>query len=280
MEKIFIFGSTAVDVSVKTDGDGSVFTTLGGKGSNQAVAAKRAGGDVTLASKIGGDSWGGFALDFWRRERLDHSASIVDDSANTGIAAVIIDGVGENRIIRGENPNRALTDTDAAFFASQLPERGIFLTQLSADVSVVLKLLRLAKNRGLTTILDTPYVKPPPEELWQYVDIITPNEQEAKRFGTAPVKRKVVTLGAKGVYVTDGVTERIIPPFAVEVADTTGAGDAFNGAFAALLAEGADIFEAARHGNAAGALCASKRGAAIAMPYRQEIEALIRGANL
>jgi ribokinase len=276
MEKIFIFGSTAIDVSIKISGDSSLVTTLGGKGNNQAVAAKRAGGDITLATKIGGDPWGVFALNFWSQERLDSSACVVDDTVHTGITAVMIGCDGENRIVRGENPNRELTDADAAFFASRLPEHGIFITQLSADFTVVMKLLKLAKDRGMMTILDTSSDKPLPDDIWQYVDIITPNEHEAKLFGVAPVRKKVITLGSKGVYVTDGVKEQTIPAIKVDAADTTGAGDAFNGVFAVLLAEGADLFEAARYGNVAGALCASKRGAAIAMPYRREIEERIR----
>jgi len=277
MLPIFVMGSVAVDITVQSS-TSTVFSGLGGKGSNQAIAAKHAGGEnVTLATKIGNDAWGQFALKTWQDSGLDVSAVIVDSTSATGITAVLLDELGENRIVRGENPNRSLSDTDAEYFASKLPDSGIFMTQLSGTIPVALKLLKFAKLRGLTTILDTCSNAPLPEDVWQYVDIITPNEHEARTFGNVPVRQKVITLGSRGVYISDGAKELTIPALEVNVLDSTGAGDAFNGAFAAKLAEGADIFEAAHFGNAAGAICASRFGAAKAMPYKDEIINILGG---
>ncbi|MDR0818028.1 MAG: ribokinase [Oscillospiraceae bacterium] len=276
MNPIFILGSTAVDVTTNLS-RGRVTTSLGGKGSNQAIAAIRAGAeDVRLATKIGVDAFGKFALDFWESEGLSTKLCAVSSEYPTGVSVVLLDENGDNRIIRCESASRRMTDEDFAKFAAGLPERGIFMTQLSSTVSVALKMIRLAKERGLTVILDPAPVTAVPEDIWRYVDIITPNEAESAELGDVPVRNKLVTLGGKGVYVTDGVREEYIPAFKINVADTTGAGDAFNGAVAVALAEGADLFGAAGRGNAAGALCASRKGAALAAPYRAEIESLLK----
>jgi ribokinase len=193
----------------------------------------------------------------------------------TGISVVLLDDNAENRIIRGESASRYMDASDLELFRANLPEYGIFVTQLSSTVSVILRMIQSAKERGLTVVLDpAPAVDIPPE-IWQYVDIITPNESEAAYYKDVAVKNKVVTLGSKGVYVTDGTKEITIPAVNVDVTDTTGAGDAFNGAFVSALSGGSDIFGAALYGNAAGALCASRRGAASAIPYRGEIEGLL-----
>ncbi|MDR2531119.1 MAG: ribokinase [Oscillospiraceae bacterium] len=271
MKQIFVVGSTAIDVSVR---GGEVSVSLGGKASNQAIAAARAGGLVTLATKIGEDAFGGFAMDTWRLEALDTALCIRDPGYPTGVSVINVDANGENRITRGESASRRMNGADFQRYSDGVPYGGIFMTQLSSTVDVVLGLIRLAKSRGNLVILDpAPAVALPPD-IWRYVDIVTPNESEAASLGDVPVRTRITTLGARGVRVTHDGAETFAEPYAVAAIDTTGAGDAFNGALATALSDGAEIMEAVRFANAAGALCSTRVGAAAATPYRNEIDEL------
>jgi ribokinase len=280
MKPVFVLGSVSLDHYAGTLFNG---TFPGGKGSNQAIAAKRAGAEtVILAGKTGRD--GGSLRQLWEREGIDATVVQMSETSATGYCEIVVGANGESVIARDSGANLTMTDADVLAFAAKLPDKGIFVTQLSSTVTAVVSMIQLAKKRGLTVILTPAPVMELPENVWRCVDIITPNEAEAAQLddyrNSLSVKTRIVTLGAKGVLVQSAGQELLLPAFAVNAVDTTGCGDAFTGAFAAALANGASVWDAARYGNAAGALCSLGYGASSATPYKTEIEAMLKEVQI
>jgi ribokinase len=304
--KIVVFGSFVVDLTSRAGrlpvpGEtviGSVFKLgPGGKGSNQAVAAHRAGADVTLVTKVGRDVFGQVAKDFYKSEGMDTRLILEDDTVETGTALIMVDDMhGQNMILVVSGACGHITEEDIALASGAIEGCDILLLQLEINLDALAKVVALARARGKRIILNTAPAQAIPDELLAMVDIVTPNETEAglltgiavdnmdgaraaaKVFLGKGVKNVVITMGSRGAYVTDGAGEEIIPPLSVNVVDTTGAGDAFSGGFAMALAEGYSLFDAARYGNVTGALAVTKKGTAPAMPFREDILALYREA--
>ena len=264
--------------------------SCGGKGSNQAVAAARCGAAVAMISTLGADAHGETALALWRGEGIDAGAVTRHQAVPTGSAFILVDGAGENQIVIVSGANAVLDGTDIAVARERIEAAQIVLGQLEVSVAATLAAFRIAKAATATTILNpAPADTTVPEALWRCLDILTPNRLEAARLagGTAddePVALAralilqhgcavVMTLGGAGVLVaeTSGAMTRVPAP-RVDVRDTTGAGDAFNGVFATRLAETGDMVEAARWGVIAGALACTAHGAIAAMPVRRKIE--------
>lgn len=302
--KITVMGSFVVDLTARTPhlpvtGEtvkGSSFKTgPGGKGSNQGVAAQRAGADVTMITKVGKDTFGKIALDNFRNENMDTRYIFEDENYETGAALIMVDeNSGENKILVVLGACEHITDKDIETARSSLENTGLFLTQLETNIDAVEKAVEIAYNKGVRIVLNPAPVQPISDELLKKIDIITPNEIEASiltgikinsnndirkaadLFLQKGVKNVIITLGNNGVYARTGEKEMFIPVIPVEVVETTGAGDAFNGGFVTALAEGKDFFEAVRIGNIAGALSVTKLGTAPAMPYRHEIELYLK----
>jgi len=302
--KITVMGSFVVDLTARTPhlpvtGEtvkGSSFKTgPGGKGSNQGVAAQRAGADVTMITKVGKDTFGKIALDNFRNENMDTRYIFEDENYETGAALIMVDeNSGENKILVVLGACEHITDKDIETARSSLENTGLFLTQLETNIDAVEKAVEIAYNKGVRIVLNPAPVQPISDELLKKIDIITPNEIEASiltgikinsnndirkaadLFLQKGVKNVIITLGNNGVYARSGEKEMFIPVIPVEVVETTGAGDAFNGGFVTALAEGKDFFEAVRIGNIAGALSVTKLGTAPAMPYRHEIELYLK----
>jgi ribokinase len=271
----------------------------GGKGSNQAVAAARSGARVRLVSRIGEDAFGALAADLWAAEGIDTSR-VIRGGAPTGAAFIFLEeGTGQNAIIVGSGAAALLSAADLDRAEAVFSGADVFLTQLEQPVEAALRGLELARRHGLRTILNpAPAGAGLPDALWSLCDIVTPNETEAaaltgigvvdagsaRAAGEALIARgvgcAVITLGAGGVLVCEPGHATSIPAVqAGAVVDTTGAGDAFAGGFAAALAEGLSIIEAARFGCAVAGLAVTRPGAAAAVPRRAEVMEIMEGGG-
>ncbi len=266
----------------------------GGKGSNQAVAAARAGAPVTFISRLGQDSFGDIAMATWQKEGITTRVARSDD-APTGAAFIYVnDTNGENAIIvvPGAAGLISLADVEAA--ADSIRNAAVFVTQLEQPPEAALRALQIAKAAGVATIFNPAPAAPFDESIYALVDYITPNESEAsamigfpvmsvddaRKAGDALLAKGVgtalITLGEKGALFHDKSQSVLVPAFdAGAVVETAGAGDAFNGGFAAALAKGIEPLAAARFGCAVAGISVTRAGTAPAMPSLSEVEALL-----
>ena len=270
---------------------GDAFSTgAGGKGSNQAVAAARLGADVTFIGRVGSDVFAELAHEIWKAEGINTDFVARDESVATGVAPIFVDGGGENSIVvvLGANLRIAKADIDAA--RERIAAADILIAQLEINLDMVHYALLTAKELGVATILNPAPAASLSAETLGLADFLTPNETEleslcdgavddieaaARSLLTRADQRAVVTLGANGAQVVSRDSSWSQPTFSVEVVDTTGAGDAFNGGLAVALAEGMALEDAVRFANAAAALCVTKPGTAASTPYRADVEALL-----
>jgi ribokinase len=267
----------------------------GGKGSNQAVAAARAGGRVSFISKLGQDPFGDMARNLYKTEGIDTRFLFTTASA-TGAATIIIDAEkGENAIIVVPGACFELTAAEVDQARELIAASSVFVAQLELSLAVVEHGLALAHALGVPTILNPAPAAPMPESIYQTIDYITPNETEAAALTGIPVAtiadaekaadaflargvpNAIITLGAQGAFVKNARLKAHVPAVnAGPVVETTGAGDAFNGGFAVALSEGMDLVEAARFGCAAAGISITRPGTAPSMPTRAEIDALCK----
>lgn len=298
MTSILVVGSANVDLVVTTDRlpqpgqtllGGRFATFLGGKGANQAVAAARAGGAVRFLGCVGRDEAGDRLRAGLEAEGVDvrHLLSVAEPS---GTALITTVPGGDNMIVVAPGANLAFGPNHVQEQA--FAEAGIVLAQLEIPVASVLCAATVARSRDATFILDPAPAAPLPPELLAQVDWLTPNESEAGLLlGSAEeeldglraalalrargARGVVLTMGARGVVLlAPGQEPCVIPARAVAAVDTTAAGDAFNGAFAVALAEGAEPRVAVQFAIAAASIAVSREGAQAAMPHRDEIDAL------
>ena len=266
----------------------------GGKGSNQAVAAARAGAQVSFISKLGRDAFGDLARSTYRQEGINTSCLLETDVA-TGAAAIILDAnSGENAIIVVPGACFELTPAEVDQARDLIATTAVFVTQLELSLPTVEHGLHLAHSLGVRTILNPAPGCALPDSIYPNCDYLTPNESEAEVLTGIPVqsladaeraadallargvRNVVVTLGAKGALVKNStLREHVQAIDAGPVVETTGAGDAFNGGFAVALAEGRDIVEATRFGCAVAGLSVTRPGTAPSMPHRHEVDAIL-----
>lgn len=265
----------------------------GGKGSNQAAMAARMDIPTWLVGCVGRDVFHQVVLDSLRTFGVHTDHVRVLEGERTGVAHIRVDVTGDNDIVIVPNANlRTSPEQVDAFFASSC-RAAVLLLQLETPLATAVYAAKEARSRGLTVILNPAPAAPLPDELYTYVDVITPNETEAsvltgidvrdvdsaKRAAQALCDRgpghAIVTLGGQGVVHATAGTVRHHLTFPVDVVDTTAAGDAFTGAFGAALAAGASFHAAIQTGLAAGALTVTKLGAQSSLPSRAEVEALI-----
>jgi ribokinase len=267
----------------------------GGKGSNQAVAAARAGGNVSFISKLGHDPFGDMARSLYKTEGIDTQFLFATESA-TGAAAIIIDAVScENAIIVVPGACFEVSTSEVDQARALIADSSVFVAQLELSQAVVVHGLTLAHSLGVPTILNPAPAMPLPESIYQYIDYITPNETEAATltgiavncladaekaadaFLARGVRNAIITLGAQGAFVKNANMKAHVPVVdAGKVLETTGAGDAFNGGFAVALSEGMDLIEAVRFGCATAGISVTRAGTAPSMPKRAEIDALLK----
>jgi ribokinase len=265
----------------------------GGKGSNQAVAAARAGAGVAFISRIGCDAFGELALRTWKADGIE--PRVTRTATSTGAAFIYVHETrGDNAIIIVAGAAAELCSADVEAAADAIRTSRVFVTQLEQPVDAARLGLEMARGAGTVTVFNPAPVIPFDDALFALSDYIVANEIEAealtgiavadlvgaRRAGDALLAKgagtALVTLGERGALFHAADRSVHIAAFAAgEVVDTTGAGDAFVGCFAAALAAGADPLDAARFGSAAGGISVTRRGAAPAMPHREEIEALL-----
>lgn len=268
----------------------------GGKGSNQAVAAARAGAAVTFVTRVGADPFGEMARRLWAESGI--AAATLPSAAATGAAYIFLeDGTGNNAIIIYPGAAGEIGDADVEAAAPAIRGARVFMTQLEQPIPAAQKALAMARAAGVTTILNPAPAAELPADLYPLCDWLTPNESEATGLTGIPVTDRdsaaaaarallargargvVVTLGADGALVVTGGGAHHVPAFrAGPVVETTGAGDAFSGGFATALAEGLDPVAAARFGAATAGISVTRPGTAPSMPTRAEIDALLRSS--
>lgn len=300
-KNILVFGSYVTDLSARSKGFPRAGETIrgnnfhmgpGGKGSNQAVAALRAGGNVTFITKLGDDVLGRQALDFYAAEGLDIGNVLVDPNAQTGAALIMVDEqTGQNQIVVAGGACVTITDDETRAVLALVEKAGLLLVQLETNLEPVFTLLRHAHACGVPAVLNPAPVSALDEDILRCVDIITPNESEAESLTGVPVTdeasaraaaqklhasgvaRVVVTLGKQGCFASDGTNGQFFPIVDCgPPVDSTGAGDAFTGGLVAALARGMGFFEAVLYGSCTSGLAVTRPGTAPAMPCREEIE--------
>lgn len=266
----------------------------GGKGSNQSVAAARVGAEVTFISKLGADDFARIARETWAKEGIAAKVAEVADQP-TGAAFIFVDErSGDNAIIvvAGAADTIAPADVDAA--ANAIRNAAVFVTQLEQPADAAQRGLEIARAAGAITILNPAPAAPVDDAIYALCDYVTPNEHEATVMTGVEVRtvddarkagdvflRKgagaaLVTLGAAGALLHTASVSVHVPAFdAGPVLETTGAGDAFNGGFAAALARGLPPQEAARFGCAVAGISVTRLGTAPSMPSLAEVEALL-----
>jgi ribokinase len=267
----------------------------GGKGGNQAVAAARAlrggrlDGSVAMIAAVGDDQFGREAVRLLEAEGVDCSSILVRPDVATGVASIVVDASGANMIALAPGANGTLTAGEAeAALARLVGPETVVLASLEVPLDAVLAAAYVAAAAGARFVLNPAPAPGVPPTLIHLAHYLTPNEVELNEIvpgfpGEPQVQVRnleladrqlhvAVTLGAQGVFASGPDGEAEFKALHVKVVDTTGAGDAFNGAFAAALAEGRPFLEAVRRGRTAGGLATTKAGAREAMPTAAEID--------
>ncbi len=293
-KKILVIGSSNTDMTVKSEkmpapGEtvlgGEFIMGPGGKGANQAVAARRLGGDVCFICKVGRDIFGDNAVAGYDREGIDTSHVLRSDKAS-GVALILVDKNAENSISVAPGANNDLTPEDIDSVADVIKASDYLILQLEIPVESVLRAAQIAHEAGVYVILNPAPACPLPAELFSYLSLITPNAGEVelmtgvtgelddkvaalRKMGVSDV---IITLGSRGSYVApEGREAELVPALKVNAVDTTAAGDTFCGALCVALSEGKDLAEAARFATKASSLTVQKMGAQSSIPYRKDL---------
>lgn len=305
-KKIVILGIFVADAAYRADRLPRLGETIlgqhfmlgpGGKGSNQAVAAARAGGDVHIITRLGRDSFADMARGLWQGAGVTPEVT-EDPDSYTGSAFIFLEAAtGQNAIIVAQGAAARISVEDVIARRALIEQAGLFVTQLEQPLDAAEAGLRIARAAGVQTILNPAPASALTDTMLGLCDLITPNESEAEsltgvtvatladaeaaadRLIARGVGAAIITLGEKGVlYRRDGHSLHVPARAPGPVVDTTGAGDAFNGGLAVALSEGAGMEQALRFGAAVAGISVTRHGAAGAMPSRAEVDAFLRQA--
>jgi ribokinase len=252
----------------------------GGKGGNQAVAAARAlggGQGVVMIGAVGNDALGHDALDALRAEAVATSVAM-RSGVPTGVALIAVGPDGENQISVAPGANAELTAGDVRSALAQVHEVGVMLSSLEVPRGAVEAAADWARERAVPFVLNPAPVQPWTADVAALATYVTPNEHEREALGALEDVVVVETLGEEGVAIHRGSAVQRVEAPRVEAVDTTGAGDCFNGVFAAGLVEGLEAAVAARRAAAAAAMSVTKPGAREGMPTREELESFLRSS--
>jgi len=272
------------------------YTTPGGKGGNQAVAAARLAqspGSVKMVGRIGDDSFGEEMAQFMRNEGIDTSLLRRTENIASGIAVIFILPDGENHVNPVYGANALCDSQQSGDVINALSSAGVLLCQQEVPLPSTKASIDAAAKAGITVVLDPAPVREVPDGFYKSVSILTPNQGEASSMANIDVidaksakkaaisirdtgiETVIVTLGDQGAWVESNGISELLDPYKVDVVATVAAGDAFNGGLGVGIASGMDLLDAARLGMASGALCVGRDGAQEAMGTRAEAEALL-----
>jgi len=273
---------------------GSGFMTIpGGKGANQAIAAARLGGDVTMIGHVGDDAFGNSLKQNLQVNGVDVRHVKIMRNIPTGIAVIVIKD-GDNFIILDPGANFTITAKDIIEAENVIRESDILLLQMEIPQEAIEQAVDIAKQYGVKVLLNPAPARNMPDNFLAKVDVFTPNESECELITGMALKsindageavkylrgkgidQVIVTLGSRGVVYNNGNQILHKPAHKVTVVDTTAAGDSFTGALAVALTDGKSIDEAVDFANAAGALTVMKMGAQTSLPYKQEVEEFLK----
>lgn len=302
---IVVVGSLNMDMVVSVDrkparGETMLgknfFMNAGGKGANQAYAARKQGSTVAMIGKVGRDVFGEQLVRNLEEIGVDVDAieSVAEES--TGIAFVTIDASGDNNIIVSPGANQLLTPQDVLKRERLIAEAKLLMVQLEIPLQTVLQAITVAKRHGVPVLLDPAPAQPLPEELLRQVDYIVPNQNEimqltgirvsdrvtAKIAAVELIRRGVTTvfakLGEKGVVVVNANRTFFAEAYKVQSVDSTAAGDAFAGSIGASIVGGKDVWTAAQFASAVGALTVTSKGAQASIPDLEQTESFMKEA--
>jgi len=296
-KQILVIGSSNTDMTVLADrlpvpGEtvlgGTFAMGQGGKGANQAVAAQRLGGDVTFICKVGRDIFGVNSIKEYKQEGMDTSKVMYSDKPS-GVALISVDTHAENCIVVASGANGDITVEDIEANRKDIEKAAILLLQLEIPVDAVVRAAKIAHEAGVYVVLNPAPACDLPEEIYQYLSLIIPNQTEialmtgievkdeegaakaVKALQSKGTKEVIVTMGSKGSMVYHEGKATFVPSRKVNAVDTTAAGDTYCGGLCVALSEGKDIIAAAEFATASSALTVQKRGAQDSIPYRKDI---------
>ncbi|ELC8441513.1 ribokinase [Clostridium perfringens] len=308
MNKICVLGSMNMDLVLKVKDMPKVGETIlsksfqkiaGGKGANQAVAAKRSGSEVFMISKIGKDENGRELRDKLVEDNIDVKYVFEDEVEPTGIALIMVNDNGNNSIIVNAGSNMTLTRDEIHSAKEAIKESEIIISQFETPEDMTIEAFKIAKENGKVTILNPAPAKKIKEELLKYTDIIVPNETEAelltgieikdiedakeagKIFLDKGVKFVIITLGENGAALIGKDFCEIVPAYKVNAIDTTAAGDSFIGGLSSKLDAknlGREtLSKAIRFGNKVSSIAVQRRGAQPSIPFVDEVLEVYKG---
>ena len=301
MRRILVVGSSNTDLIIRVPeiprpGEtvlGGEFQAFpGGKGANQAVAAARAGGDVVLIASVGDDAYGKEAVRGYKFDSINTENIKISKKAPSGIAMITISDRGENAITVAPGANALLLPEDLDEAEEAFHEADYMLVQLEIPLETVQQAIELSREFSTKVILNPAPASRLPDEILANIDIITPNETEVQHLTGVRIKNEedaiqaadilhargvktvIITLGPEGAFLSDPASQmrKIIAGFRVEAADTTAAGDVFNGQLVVALAEGMSLEEAILTAHAAAAISVQNIGAQSSIPRREETD--------
>jgi ribokinase len=263
---------------------------FGGKGANQAVAAGRSGADISFIACVGDDDIGERVRKQLASDHIDTQPIEAIKDTTTGVALIFVNAEGENVIGIDAGANKAVTPEYLDRYKQQVIGASALLMQLESPLETVIAAAKIAKDNGTQVILNPAPACELPDELLARVDMITPNETEAEKLTGIKVDNNedaaraakalhdkgiatvIITLGSKGVWLSQNGEGKLVPGFRVKAVDTIAAGDTFNGALVTALLEGKPMDSAVLFAHAAAAIAVTRPGAQPSVPWRKEID--------
>ncbi|MFS7163196.1 ribokinase [Serratia proteamaculans] len=267
---------------------------FGGKGANQAVAAGRSGADIAFIACVGADDIGERVRQQLATDRIDTQPIEAIADSTTGVALIFVNAEGENVIGIDAGANAAVTPDYLARYQQKVIDADALLMQLESPLETVIAAASLAKQHQTQVILNPAPARELPDELLAMIDMITPNETEAQRLTGIAVNNDddaaraaqalhdkgiatvIITLGSRGVWLSENSKGKLVPGFKVKAVDTIAAGDTFNGALVTALLEGKVMADAVRFAHAAAAIAVTRPGAQPSVPWREEIDTFLQ----
>jgi ribokinase len=306
MKKILVIGSSNTDLIVTMDHFPNAGETLegisfqiamGGKGANQAIAAQRAGGDVTFVTSLGNDANGNGALKYYKNQGLDVSYSLIVDDEATGTAMIWVDKNGENSIVVIPGANRLLSSGYLIARQELIEKTDIIVLQMEIPYETIKSICKIASQKGKKVILNAAPAYSLDEEIYKSVYILVVNETEAEvlteekiedigeeaiinKLLKRGVQNVILTLGNKGCLFKNGNEILKIPAFSVNAVDSTAAGDTFCGALATGIGKNHNMKDVLEFASAAAALCVTRLGAQPSIPTEKEVIDFLKNENI